>query len=47
MAEVDRKIFLPMSLEIDFFPYMILDQGFLREKDKFKKKKKKRSSRNR
>lgn len=31
--KVDRKIFLPVSLAIDFILYMILDRGFIRKGD--------------
>lgn len=35
--EADKKISLPVSLVIDFIPYMILDQGFIKEEDALNK----------
>lgn len=31
MEDLDRKIFLQMSLVIYFAPYIILDKGFIRK----------------
>ena len=39
--EVDRKIFLLVSLVIDFILYMILDQGFIKKEDALNKQTKK------